>query len=391
MEPRASDTPKDSDSDPPEPKEDRRSQPSTELGGKKPQPVLKTGGDRITSAKANRSRSKMRSSHHKRGRHQKRVSSSDSSTSTGSSSSSTSSISDSSSDSKKKKHRKGKKVTSKKRNKKRKRYSSSPPSSSEDEKSREDRKRKRKSIHFDPAPIKTKSWSLPKSMAKYVSKNSREFISDKNLIETIMDENPVPSNIPAIPTLDDYLSAMLEEKRKYFEITRERSLTRIQNKVRNILGPLSRVWEAITSFSTSDNPDTVFDAAEVRSALDKTVVLVGQAQCAVSYQRRLSVLEGLTSVSKAKSLLKKNTDILQMDNNNLFGDKFEENLEKSSKISKKSIDYFGQPPREQQPFRQGPPLHTKGEGARIKWSTIHKSWKQKQWTWQLQQAKVPIH
>lgn len=217
-------------------------------------------------------------------------------------------------------------------------------------------------------------------MAKYVSKNSREFISDKTLIETIVDENPVPSNIPAIPTLDDYLSAMLEENRKYFEITRERSLTRIQKLVRNILVPLSRVWEAITSLSTSYNPGTVFDAAEVRSALDKTVVLVGQAQCAVSYQRRLSVLEGLTSVSKAKSLLEKNTDILQMDNNNLFGDKFRRNpLIISDNLQGNNS-----------PFVRAT-LHTKREGERIKWSTIHKSWKQKQWAWLLQQAKVPIH
>ena len=96
---------------------------------------------------------------------------------------------------------------------------------------------------------------------------------------------------------------MLNDKRKYFETTRERSLGRIQGKIRDILGPLSRVWEAVTTFTSSKVENTVFDASEVKDALDKSVVLVGQAQCAVSHQRRLSVLEVLTSTSKAKSLL----------------------------------------------------------------------------------------
>ena len=117
---------------------------------------------------------------------------------------------------------------------------------------------------------------------------------------------------------------MLEGKKKYFEITRERSLNRIQGKIRDILGPLSRVWEAVSSFTTSKEEDTVFDAAEVKSALDKTVVLVGKAQCAVAHQRRLSVLEGLTSVSKAKSLLKSNKDALENE------DRF---LEQNSRIT----------------------------------------------------------
>ena len=105
--------------------------------------------------------------------------------------------------------------------------------------------------------------------------------------------------------------------------------------------------------------------AKVKSALEKTVVLVGQAQCAVAHQRVLSVLEGLTSVSKVKSLLKSNKDALENEDQVLFGTKFEDHLEKTSKVSKKSFEYFD--PSTSRNFRQPPPpppppLHPKGPG-----------------------------
>ena len=111
--------------------------------------------------------------------------------------------------------------------------------------------------------------------------------------------------------------------------------------------------------------DTVFDAAEVKSALDKTVVLVGQAHCAVAHQRRLSVLEDLTSVSKAKSLLKCNKDVLEKEDKVLFGAKFEDHLEKTSKVSKKSLEYFGPSTSRNfaQPFPHPPPPPPQGGGG----------------------------
>ena len=69
----------------------------------------------------------------------------------------------------------------------------------------------------------------------------------------------------------------------------------------------------------------------------------------MAHQRSLSVLEGLTSVSKAKSLLKSNKEILQEDENQvLFG--------KDIKISKMSFDYVGPSTSRNfiQPFRQAP-------------------------------------
>ena len=83
-------------------------------------------------------------------------------------------------------------------------------------------------------------------MASYINKNTNDFLPDKILTESILEENPVPTNVLPNPKLDEYLAVMLEGKKKYFEITRERSLNRIQGKIRDILGPLSWVWEAVS-------------------------------------------------------------------------------------------------------------------------------------------------
>ena len=161
-------------------------------------------------------------------------------------------------------------MKSKKKHRRRKRSRSSSNSSHQ-------LKKPELSHHFDPAPTKTLSWDQPEDMAKYINKNTSKFITYKTLSDSILEENPVPTNVLSIPKLDDYLLVMLEGKKKYMELTRERSLNRIQGKIRDILRPLSRVWEAVSSFTSSREEDTTFDAAEVKSALDKSVVLVGLA------------------------------------------------------------------------------------------------------------------
>ena len=52
-------------------------------------------------------------------------------------------------------------------------------------------------------------------MAKYINKNTSEFITDKTLSGSILEENPVPTNVLPTPKLDDYLLVMLEGKKEY--------------------------------------------------------------------------------------------------------------------------------------------------------------------------------
>ena len=58
-------------------------------------------------------------------------------------------------------------------------------------------------------------------MASYINKNTNDFLPDKILTESILEENPVATNVLPNPKLDEYLAVMLEGKKKYFEITRQ--------------------------------------------------------------------------------------------------------------------------------------------------------------------------
>ena len=47
-------------------------------------------------------------------------------------------------------------------------------------------------------------------MAKYVNKNFNRFLSDKDLKENILKENPVPKNIDPVKILDHSLAKVVE-------------------------------------------------------------------------------------------------------------------------------------------------------------------------------------
>ena len=76
------------------------------------------------------------------------------------------------------------------------------------------------------------------------------------------------------------------------------------------------------------------------TAIEETVVLVGQGSQSITYQCRHNVLISLLRDSqKSSSILKEELDSLVEKNNKLFGPKFEEHLYKKAKLKtvKKAI------------------------------------------------------
>ena len=45
--------------------------------------------------------------------------------------------------------------------------------------------------------------------------------------------------------LDDFLRGVLEENHKYLQMQEDKLLLKMQQKVLNILGPLSKIWQKI--------------------------------------------------------------------------------------------------------------------------------------------------
>ena len=58
-----------------------------------------------------------------------------------------------------------------------------------------------------------REWELPDELASYANKYLQKFVQDKSLKDSILNENPVPTNITKPRKLDEYYKEVLEENR----------------------------------------------------------------------------------------------------------------------------------------------------------------------------------
>ena len=109
-------------------------------------------------------------------------------------------------------------------------------------------------------------------------------------------ENPVPTNINKTKYLDDFVKEMLEENRQRFTLQTDDSLEKIQQKVVNVFGPLSRAWYAVEYYASLEDDEsqqeTKISVQDLSKTIDQTVLLLGQAFNAITYQCRLNTLTG---------------------------------------------------------------------------------------------------
>ena len=77
-------------------------------------------------------------------------------------------------------------------------------------------------------------------MLLYILKQFHSFIPDAELEESILKYNPIPSNVPLPVALDEFLRGILEENDKYLQMQEDKLLQKIQQKVLNVLGSMSK-------------------------------------------------------------------------------------------------------------------------------------------------------
>ena len=208
---------------------------------------------------------------------------------------------------------------------------------------------------FQAVPDKDKrKWELPDELAAYYNDNSRKFLTEKDVCETITDEYPVPSNIEKAPRMDDFITSMLSSKTGGASITdKDKDLQKIFNKIRDVLGPLSTVWRDMELFRSGES-DVPGDIDKLTELLQKSMILLGQAGNAVTYQRRLLVLGKFIDNKKAMKLIKDKSESLQNEPVNLFGNDFKKHLKDSSRASKDAKEYFSEHSNKKlKPFRAG--------------------------------------
>ena len=100
--------------------------------------------------------------------------------------------------------------------------------------------------------------------AEYIRQEMLTPKSDAEVKLLILEDTPVPDNVPRAPILDDYFGDALTSANMGHAKAKDVTLQRMQNNIRNILGPLTAVW---TSLDQADTASTAADIEKIRPAM----------------------------------------------------------------------------------------------------------------------------
>ena len=135
-------------------------------------------------------------------------------------------------------------------------------------------------------------------MAKYVFRNFDRFLLEKDLKENFLKENPVPRNINTVKILDHSLAKVVKGTQ---ETLADKDLETVQSKIRDVFGPTCRLW---TIIEKAEEKEDQVSSENVIRLIEKSVMLLGQANNKVAYFRRLNILNvSLNSKSDTKGIL----------------------------------------------------------------------------------------
>ncbi|XP_066912456.1 uncharacterized protein [Clytia hemisphaerica] len=194
-------------------------------------------------------------------------------------------------------------------------------------------------FELDPEAAEEK-WELPNNLLEYIHKYIKLHVADKDIKDSIVWENPVPTNLKQVPDLDSYIRTILSNNNKSITLKSEKTLKTIQDKMFLVFGPLLKIWDAVDQ-EKSRNPEDE-STVHLSHLLDQTILLLSQIQNSCNYHRRENILSTLIdSSSRVKDILKNQSQELnKADNKHLFGEEFETKLIKDTKAIKKSESVF---------------------------------------------------
>ena len=94
--------------------------------------------------------------------------------------------------------------------------------------------------------------------------------------------------------MDEFMTELFLEKRNHFEITSDTNLVKLQQRLLDVMGPLSKIWATVESAKNSQDEQVEVSLGDMLRYLDQTAVLLGQAYNNTSYTRRFNVLKQIT-------------------------------------------------------------------------------------------------
>ena len=89
-------------------------------------------------------------------------------------------------------------------------------------------------------------WDLPVNLPNYTNDHFNKSFPEKNLEEDILVENPIPLNLHPTRKMDEFMRDLIFEKRAgSLGVAADSNLVKLQQKLLDVMGPLSKVWTII--------------------------------------------------------------------------------------------------------------------------------------------------
>ena len=152
--------------------------------------------------------------------------------------------------------------------------------------------------------------------------------------------------------MDEFLKDLLKEKNKNNCLTTVEIQGKIPKRAVSVIGPLSKVWLKLKNAKKSDAPPLSLD--KILSLLEQTICLLGQKSNSISYNRSYNILSSVCSPQEAKNMLKNKVELLQTNDEHLFGKEFSNHSTEPAKSKKSSKEVFLNLDDSKKPFRSGP-------------------------------------
>ena len=119
----------------------------------------------------------------------------------------------------------------------------------------------------------------------------------------------------------------------------------------SVMGRLSKVWLKLENAKKSDARPLSLE--EILSLVEQTICLLGQTSNSASYRRSQKFISNMCFPQEAKITLKNKVELLQTNDENLFGKEVSNHLTESVKSKKSSKEVFLKLDNNQKLFRSG--------------------------------------
>ena len=163
-------------------------------------------------------------------------------------------------------------------------------------------------------------FDVPEVIGKYLEQHFRKGLS-KEERTAMLKRHPKPnSKVMVPPRLDQFVSDFAPKK---VDKARDAALSKIQGSLLYAVNPLTNMWAGLIEQGLVDDPEALIPVPDVLDIIQRSIVLIGNANSLVSETRREVALDAIHS-----SLKKYAKGDFKDAGSDLFGEKFKDELVK---------------------------------------------------------------